>query len=195
MSSPEHSPMSDGRVLAGRYPVGEVIGRGGMADVRVGHDIRTGRSVAIRALRSTVAEDPLVRSSLRREAQLLRRVRHHAIVALVDVGHAEGLGPGGRAGRSLPRPGAPVAAYAVVPSWLEDFRADTEAVRAAGLPTLILRHGRQDLPVDLTARRFRELIPDAAYAEVDGAPHGLLWTHADEVDEGAAAPRHQLSGR
>jgi pimeloyl-ACP methyl ester carboxylesterase len=78
---------------------------------------------------------------------------------------------------------APVAAYAVVPSWLEDFRADTEAVRAAGLPTLIL-HGTADriLPVDVTARRFRHLVPDADYVEIDGAPHGLLWTHADEVN-------------
>lgn len=79
---------------------------------------------------------------------------------------------------------APVAAYAVVPSWIEDFRADTEAVRAAGLPTLIL-HGTADkiLPIDATGRRLRELVPDADYVEVDGAPHGLLWTHADEVNE------------
>jgi non-heme chloroperoxidase len=79
---------------------------------------------------------------------------------------------------------APVAAYAVVPSWLEDFRADTDAVRAAGLPTLVL-HGTADriLPVDVTGRRFRDLVPHADYVEVDGAPHGLLWTHADEVNE------------
>jgi pimeloyl-ACP methyl ester carboxylesterase len=79
---------------------------------------------------------------------------------------------------------APVAAYAVVPSWLEDFRADTEAVRAAGLPTLIL-HGSADriLPVEVTGRRFQALVPHADYVEVDGAPHGLLWTHADEVNE------------
>jgi peroxiredoxin len=51
------------------------------------------------------------------------------------------------------------------------------------VPTLIL-HGTADniLPIDSTARRFRELLPDATYVEVDGAPHGLLWTHADEVN-------------
>ena len=55
---------------------------------------------------------------------------------------------------------APVAAYAVVPSWIEDFRDDIEAVRAAGLPTLIL-HGTADniLPIDATGRRFRDLVP------------------------------------
>jgi len=79
--------MNSGRVLGGRYLTGEVVGRGGMAEVRVGHDIRTGRSVAIKALRSTSAEDPILRSSLRREAQMLGRVRHHAIVALLDSGH------------------------------------------------------------------------------------------------------------
>ncbi|MFN3600980.1 MAG: alpha/beta fold hydrolase [Dietzia sp.] len=78
---------------------------------------------------------------------------------------------------------APVAAYAVVPSWIEDFRDDTEAVRAADLPTLIL-HGTADniLPIDVTGRRFRDLVPHADYIEVEGAPHGLLWTHAEEVN-------------
>ncbi|MBF6132286.1 alpha/beta hydrolase [Nocardia otitidiscaviarum] len=78
---------------------------------------------------------------------------------------------------------APTAAYAVVPAWIEDFRPDVDAVRAAGLPTLIL-HGTKDniLPIDATGRRFAALVPDAEYVEVDGAPHGLLWTHADEVN-------------
>jgi pimeloyl-ACP methyl ester carboxylesterase len=78
---------------------------------------------------------------------------------------------------------APVAAYAVVPTWVEDFRADVEAVRAAAKPTLIL-HGTADriLPIDATARRFRALLPDAQYVEVEGAPHGLLWTHAADVN-------------
>jgi non-heme chloroperoxidase len=78
---------------------------------------------------------------------------------------------------------APVAAYAVVSSWIEDFRDDVAAVAAAGKPTLIL-HGTKDniLPIDATARRFRDAVPAADYVEVEGAPHGLLWTHADEVN-------------
>lgn len=78
---------------------------------------------------------------------------------------------------------APVAAYAVVSSWIEDFRADVDAVRDSGKPTLIL-HGTADniLPIDATARRFRELVPDAMYVEIERAPHGLLWTHADDVN-------------
>ncbi|GAA1978965.1 bromoperoxidase [Isoptericola halotolerans] len=79
---------------------------------------------------------------------------------------------------------APVAAYAVVPAWIEDFREDVKAVRAAGKPSLIL-HGTADriLPVDATGRPFHEAFPEAEYVEIDGAPHGLLWTHAAEVNE------------
>ncbi|KAA9135966.1 alpha/beta fold hydrolase [Microbacterium caowuchunii] len=78
---------------------------------------------------------------------------------------------------------APVAAYAVVPSWIEDFRPDVAAVRASGKPVLIM-HGTADrtLPIDATGRPFHELLPDAEYIEIDGAPHGMLWTHAEEVN-------------
>jgi len=79
---------------------------------------------------------------------------------------------------------APVAAYAVVPSWIEDFRDDVAAVRASGKPALIL-HGTADniLPIDATGRPFHEALPEADYVEIEGAPHGLLWTHAVEVNE------------
>jgi non-heme chloroperoxidase len=78
---------------------------------------------------------------------------------------------------------APAAAYAVVASWIEDFRADVQAVRDSEKPVLIL-HGTADriLPIDATARRFRTELPGAEYVEIEGAPHGLLWTHADEVN-------------
>ncbi len=80
---------------------------------------------------------------------------------------------------------APTVAYAVVPTWLTDFRADIPKI---DVPALIL-HGTADriLPIDATARAFREKLPQATYVEVDGAPHGLLWTHADEVNEALVA--------
>ena len=78
---------------------------------------------------------------------------------------------------------APVASYAVVPTWVEDFTADVAAVRASGKPTLIV-HGTADrtLPVDATGRPFHAAFPEAHYQEIEGAPHGMLWTHADEVN-------------
>ncbi|MGR0319690.1 alpha/beta fold hydrolase [Agromyces sp. ZXT2-3] len=71
------------------------------------------------------------------------------------------------------------AASAVVRSWLTDFRADIEKV---DVPALIV-HGTADriLPIDATAREFTKRLPSAEYVEIEGAPHGMLWTHADEV--------------
>ena len=73
------------------------------------------------------------------------------------------------------------AAAAAPLTWPTDFRADIDAIT---VPTLIV-HGTADniLPIDKTGRKFAELLPDATYAEIEGAPHGLLWTHADEVNE------------
>lgn len=71
-------------------------------------------------------------------------------------------------------------------TWPTDFRADLSAIT---VPTLIL-HGTADniLPIDKTARKFKDLVPgDPTYVEIDGAPHGLLWTHADEVNEALLA--------
>ena len=70
--------MTPGQVLGGRYAVGEVIGRGGLADVHVGRDIRSGRWVAIKALRTNLAKDPAFRTSLQREAQTMERLSHDA---------------------------------------------------------------------------------------------------------------------
>jgi non-heme chloroperoxidase len=73
------------------------------------------------------------------------------------------------------------ASSAAVPTWLTDFRADIPKI---DVPALIL-HGTADniLPIDATARRFHQLLPAAKYVEVENAPHGLLWTHDDEVNK------------
>ena len=74
-----------------------------------------------------------------------------------------------------------VAAAAAPLTWPTDFRADIPAIT---VPALIV-HGTADnvLPIDKTGRKFAALLPDATYAEVEGAPHGLLWTHGAEVNE------------
>ncbi|GAA3908267.1 alpha/beta fold hydrolase [Microbacterium invictum] len=75
------------------------------------------------------------------------------------------------------------AAIAAAPlTWPTDFRADIPAI---DVPTLIV-HGTADniLPIDKTARKFTDLVPgEVTYVEIEGAPHGLLWTHGDEVNE------------
>ena len=74
------------RILAGRYEVGELIGRGGMAEVHIGHDRRLGRTVAIKILRSDLARDPSFQNRFRREAQAAASLNHPAIVAVYDTG-------------------------------------------------------------------------------------------------------------
>ncbi|WP_284984101.1 alpha/beta hydrolase [Arthrobacter sp. efr-133-TYG-118] len=73
------------------------------------------------------------------------------------------------------------AAVAAQPTWLTDFRADIPKI---DVPALIV-HGTADniLPIDVTGRRFAEALPGAEYVEIDGAPHGLLWTHGAEVNQ------------
>ncbi|MFE5656317.1 alpha/beta fold hydrolase [Streptomyces sp. NPDC056431] len=76
--------------------------------------------------------------------------------------------------------GGSIAASAAPSTWYTDFRADIPAV---DVPALIL-HGTADriLPAEGTARPFHKALPSADYVEIEGAPHGLLWTHADEVN-------------
>jgi pimeloyl-ACP methyl ester carboxylesterase len=72
------------------------------------------------------------------------------------------------------------AAWAAPLTWPTDFRADIPKIT---VPALIL-HGTADniLPIDSTGRPFHKALPHADYIEIDGAPHGLLWTHAEEVN-------------
>lgn len=72
------------------------------------------------------------------------------------------------------------ATLACVGSWLTDFRQDVGRIT---VPTLILQ-GTHDriLPIDSTGRQLHRLLPEAEYVEVEDAPHGLLWTHADDVN-------------
>jgi non-heme chloroperoxidase len=73
------------------------------------------------------------------------------------------------------------ASWAVVPAWGTDFRADIQKI---DVPALIA-HGTNDriLPIDATGREFTKRLPNARYVEIPGAPHGMLWTHADEVSD------------
>ena len=72
------------------------------------------------------------------------------------------------------------AAWACVDSWLEDFRDDLPEI---DVPTLVL-HGNADriLPYEATAARLPGLIKDLELVTIDGGPHNIGWTHADEVN-------------
>ena len=60
--------MTTPQVLGERYEIGGVLGRGGMAEVHRGRDLRLGREVAVKVLRSDLARDPSFQVRFRREA-------------------------------------------------------------------------------------------------------------------------------
>ncbi|WP_159618652.1 alpha/beta fold hydrolase [Arthrobacter zhaoguopingii] len=68
-----------------------------------------------------------------------------------------------------------------IKSWTTDFREDITKIN---VPALIIQ-GTEDrtLPIDSTGRPFHKANPDAEYVEIDGAPHGMLWTHAEEFNQ------------
>jgi serine/threonine protein kinase len=85
----------ENRLLAGRYRIGEVIGRGGMSNVYSGRDERLGRQVAIKLLRSSLASDPVFRTRFKQEAQAASRMAHPTIVRVFDAGEEKVREPGG----------------------------------------------------------------------------------------------------
>ena len=81
--------------VGGRYELGELLGRGGMAEVRKGTDTRLGRVVAVKRLRTDLASDATFQARFRREAQSAASLNHPAIVAVYDTGEepaADGSG-------------------------------------------------------------------------------------------------------
>ncbi|NEA57425.1 alpha/beta hydrolase [Streptomyces sp. SID13666] len=72
------------------------------------------------------------------------------------------------------------ATLACVAAWLTDFREDLPKI---DVPTLII-HGDADrtLPLDATAIPLSQRIDGAKLVVIPDAPHGLIWTHAAEVN-------------
>ena len=75
---------------------------------------------------------------------------------------------------------SPIGTVACIDAWIEDFRKD---IARNDLPTMII-HGDDDriLPADVTSRRQAKLIKGVKFIEIKGGSHGLLWTHADEIN-------------
>jgi non-heme chloroperoxidase len=73
-----------------------------------------------------------------------------------------------------------IGTRACVDAWIEDFRRD---IARNTVPTLIL-HGDADriLPADASSRRQAKLLKNVTFVELKGGPHGVLWTHAEQVN-------------
>ena len=82
-------PTRPAGVAIGRYTIVKLLGRGGMGDVYLAHDPQLARPVAIKLL-SQRADPSRVSDRLRREAIALARLAHPNVVAVHEVGEAEG---------------------------------------------------------------------------------------------------------
>ena len=132
------------RLLGGRYQVGELLGYGGMAEVHRGRDLRLGRDVAIKMLRTDLARDDTFQMRFRREAQNAASLNHPAIVAVYDTG--EEIAP---TGETLP--------YIVM-----------EFVNGRTLKEVLAAEGR------LLPRRAMEITADMCAALEFSHRHGII---------------------
>jgi non-heme chloroperoxidase len=76
---------------------------------------------------------------------------------------------------------SPYTSVWAVATWFTDWRADIDEI---DVPTLIM-HGTGDVnvPIDITSRVLAKMLPSATYIEIEGAPHGMLWTHGEEINK------------
>ena len=78
------------RILAGRYSLQGLIGRGGMADVELAHDQVLDRQVAVKILHTRYSDDPSFRERFKREARAAASLNHPNMVAVYDTGDEDG---------------------------------------------------------------------------------------------------------
>jgi non-heme chloroperoxidase len=72
------------------------------------------------------------------------------------------------------------AAVACIGTWTTDFRADLPKI---DVPILVIQgDADQVLPIDKTGKRLPGLINDMHLTVIDGGPHAIPWTHADQVN-------------
>lgn len=73
-------------LAGGRYQLGQLIGRGGMAEVHVALDTRLGRTVAVKIMRADLANDDIFLARFRREAHAVAQMNNPNIVNIYDSG-------------------------------------------------------------------------------------------------------------
>ena len=71
-------------LAGGRYQLGQLVGRGGMAEVHVATDTRLGRTVAVKIMRADFATDSIFLERFRREAHSVAQMNNPNIVNIYD---------------------------------------------------------------------------------------------------------------
>jgi eukaryotic-like serine/threonine-protein kinase len=79
-----------GELIADRYEVDRLLGRGGMSSVYKAHDTLLERNVALKILHERHLEDDEYVERFRREARVVAQLSHPNIVTVIDRGEADG---------------------------------------------------------------------------------------------------------
>src|ERR1035437_9767479 len=90
-SSVDEGRFLPGTVLAGRYRIAGLLGRGGMGEVYRATGLTLGQAVALKFLPEATASDDRALARFYNEVRIARQVTHPNVCRVYDVGVAEGL--------------------------------------------------------------------------------------------------------
>ena len=80
------SELAEGTLVAGKFRIDGLLGRGGMGVVYRATQLPMGRAVALKVLRRELVDDPRARARFEREARMASALDHPAAVAIHDFG-------------------------------------------------------------------------------------------------------------
>ena len=87
----EQARFVPGQILAGRYRIVAMLGKGGMGEVYRADDLRLGQAVALKFLPEALARDGATQARFHREVRFARQVSHPNVCRVFDIGEAAGL--------------------------------------------------------------------------------------------------------
>jgi serine/threonine protein kinase/Flp pilus assembly protein TadD len=83
--------LAPGTLLAGRYEIVQLLGRGGMGAVYKAKDKELDRFVALKLIRAELAGNPEVLRRFKQELILARQVTHKNVIRIFDLGYSGGI--------------------------------------------------------------------------------------------------------
>ena len=95
LSSSSSGSLAEGRflpgaLLAGRYRIVALLGRGGMGEVYRAHDLTLGQEVALKFLPEAMARNPAALARFYNEVRIARQVSHANVCRVYDLGEVDG---------------------------------------------------------------------------------------------------------
>ncbi len=90
-SSAPSGDLEKGTVLAGRYEILQLLGRGGMGAVYKARDTELDRIVALKLIRPELARNPEILQRFKQELILARQVTHKNVIRIFDLGQSDGI--------------------------------------------------------------------------------------------------------